>query len=139
MWKTKHNAVHHTFTNIEGVDDDIESGSLLRMAPGQKKLWIHKFQHVYFSALYALLYIYWVLYTDYKKYFSKKIGQVPLKKLTTFQHISFWAWKALHLGLFVGIPMIKLGVCALDNRFSYYVSFCGICAIHSISNGPCGG
>ena len=67
MWKTKHNAVHHTFTNIEGVDDDIESGSLLRMSPGQKKLWIHKFQHVYFSALYALLYIYWVLYTDYKK------------------------------------------------------------------------
>ena len=109
MWKTKHNAVHHTFTNIEGVDDDIESGSLLRMSPGQKKLWVHKFQHVYFSALYALLYIYWVLYTDYKKYFSKKIGQVPLKKLTTFQHISFWAWKALHLGLFVGIPMMKLG------------------------------
>jgi len=24
MWKTKHNTVHHTFTNIEGVDDDIE-------------------------------------------------------------------------------------------------------------------
>lgn len=109
MWKTKHNSVHHTFTNIEGIDDDIESGALLRMAPGQKRLRIHKFQHLYFSALYALLYIYWVLYTDYKKYFSKKIGQVPLKPLTRFQHISFWAWKALHLGLFVGLPMYTLG------------------------------
>ncbi|CAI8366711.1 MAG: NADPH-dependent stearoyl-CoA 9-desaturase [Owenweeksia sp. TMED14] len=109
MWKTKHNTIHHTFTNIEGVDDDIEAGSLLRMAPGQKKLWIHKFQHVYFSALYALLYMYWIIFTDYKKYFTKKVGQVPLKPLTRFQHISFWAWKALHLGLFVGLPMYNLG------------------------------
>ena len=24
MWKTKHNIIHHTYTNIEGIDDDIE-------------------------------------------------------------------------------------------------------------------
>ena len=57
-----------------------------------------------------MLYIYWVVYTDYKKYFSGKVGNVPIPKLTRFQHISFWAWKALHLGLFVGLPMWKLGV-----------------------------
>ncbi|KRO76408.1 MAG: acyl-CoA desaturase [Schleiferiaceae bacterium] len=110
MWKTKHNTVHHTFTNIEGVDDDIDAGAMLRMAPSQERRGFHRFQHLYFSGLYAMLYIYWVVYTDYKKYFSGKVGNVPIPKLTRFQHISFWAWKALHLGLFVGLPMWKLGV-----------------------------
>lgn len=109
MWKTKHNTVHHTFTNIEGVDDDIDAGNLLRMAPSQEHLPIHRFQHLYFSALYALLYIYWVVFTDYKKYFTGMVGNVPIPKLTAFQHVSFWGWKALHLGLFVGLPMWKLG------------------------------
>ena len=112
MWKTKHNTVHHTFTNIEGVDDDIDAGNLLRMAPSQEHLPIHRFQHLYFSALYALLYIYWVVFTDYKKYFTGMVGNVPIPKLTAFQHVSFWGWKALHLGLFVGLPMWKLGFLA---------------------------
>jgi len=30
MWKTKHNIIHHTYTNIDGVDDDIEARPLLR-------------------------------------------------------------------------------------------------------------
>ena len=109
MWKTKHNTVHHTFTNIEGVDDDIDAGALLRMAPSQERLGIHRFQHIYFSALYAFLYIQWVVYTDYKKYFLGKVGNVPIPKLTRAQHIGFWGWKALHLGLFVGFPILKLG------------------------------
>ncbi|WP_317235994.1 fatty acid desaturase family protein [Niabella hibiscisoli] len=79
MWNTKHNIVHHAYTNIGGVDDDIEAGILLRMAPHQKRHGFHKFQHMYFWLLYGLLYIAWVFYTDYKKYFRNKVGNVPLK------------------------------------------------------------
>src|SRR5215510_6308353 len=25
MWRSKHNIIHHTYTNIEGIDDDIEA------------------------------------------------------------------------------------------------------------------
>jgi linoleoyl-CoA desaturase len=90
MWRMKHVMIHHTFTNVDGVDDDIEVGGLMRMAPTQKKYGIHKFQHVYFWALYMLLYVFWIFFTDYKKYFTQKIGSVPLKKMELKDHIEFW-------------------------------------------------
>src|SRR4030095_10486480 len=31
IWKIKHNIIHHTYTNIDGVDDDIANGPLLRL------------------------------------------------------------------------------------------------------------
>jgi linoleoyl-CoA desaturase len=48
MWGMKHVTIHHTYTNIDGVDDDIEVGALMRMAPTQKHYGLHRFQHVYF-------------------------------------------------------------------------------------------
>ena len=89
MWNMKHNMIHHTFTNIDGVDPDIEVAILLRMAPTQKRTWLHQFQHVYFWFLYMMLYIVWLFATDYKKYFSQKIGNIPLKKMSFRQSLLF--------------------------------------------------
>lgn len=36
MWGIMHNIVHHTYTNIEGHDEDITSVPFLRMSPHQK-------------------------------------------------------------------------------------------------------
>jgi linoleoyl-CoA desaturase len=109
MWKMKHVMIHHTFTNVDGVDDDIEVGGLMRMAPTQKKYGIHKFQHVYFWALYMLLYVFWIFFTDYKKYFTQKIGSVPLKKMELKDHIEFWVVKLYHAAVFVVLPIALLG------------------------------
>ncbi|NCI51199.1 acyl-CoA desaturase [Sediminibacterium roseum] len=109
MWNMKHNMIHHSFTNVDGVDDDIEIGSLMRMAPTQKRHKLHKFQHIYFVAMYSLLYVFWIFYTDYKKYFSGKIGEIPLKKMAVKDHIEFWAVKIYHAAVFVVIPIIFLG------------------------------
>ena len=35
MWKMKHNVIHHTYTNIHGVDDDIEARPLMRLCDEQ--------------------------------------------------------------------------------------------------------
>ncbi|HEX4876849.1 MAG TPA: acyl-CoA desaturase [Chitinophagaceae bacterium] len=109
MWKTKHNIIHHTYTNIEGIDDDIEAKPLLRLCETQKYYKIHRFQHWYFWAAYSLLYIWWVFVTDYKKYFLKRIGSTPLHKMKVSDHISFWGFKALHAFLFVALPIYMLG------------------------------
>jgi linoleoyl-CoA desaturase len=101
--------IHHTFTNVDGVDDDIEVGGLMRMAPTQKKYGLHKFQHIYFWALYMLLYVFWIFFTDYKKYFSQKIGSVPLKKMELKDHIEFWVVKVYHAAVFVVMPIALLG------------------------------
>ena len=109
MWHMKHNIIHHTYTNIEGVDDDIEAGPLLRFTEGKKKLKIHKFQHIYFWFLYSLLHIMWIFFTDFKKYFSGKIGSVSLRKMTTREHISFWTAKIVYLFMVVALPIYILG------------------------------
>lgn len=109
MWRTKHNIIHHTYTNIEGIDDDIEARPLLRLCETQKYYKIHRFQHWYFWAAYSLLYIWWVFVTDYKKYFTGRIGVTPLKKMNALQHISFWGFKLLHAFLFVALPIYMVG------------------------------
>lgn len=109
MWNMKHNIIHHTYTNIDGVDDDIEAGPWLRFASTQKRLKIHKFQHYYFWFLYTLLHLVWIFLSDYKKYFSRKIGIVPLRKMTIQEHISFWAAKVLYAFMIVVLPIYLLG------------------------------
>ncbi len=109
MWNMKHNMIHHSFTNIDGVDDDIEIGVLMRMAPTQKRYMMHRFQHMYFWVLYMLLYVFWIFFTDYKKYFSRKIGNVPLKKMNATDHFEFWSVKVYHAAVFIVIPIIFVG------------------------------
>lgn len=109
MWKTKHNVIHHAYTNIDGIDDDIDAKPFLRLCETQKRYKVHRYQHWYFWAAYSLLYLWWVFVTDYKKYFLKRIGQVPIKKMSLADHISFWSFKLVHLGLFVFLPVYTIG------------------------------
>ncbi len=125
MWNVKHNIVHHAFTNIDGVDDDLDARPFLRMTTGQKKYKMHKYQHLYFWFFYALLHFYWSFGSDYRKYFSKKIGQMPLKKMEMSDHISFWFFKFVHYGLFLAIPIIKLGFVNWLLGFLVFTSLAG--------------
>jgi linoleoyl-CoA desaturase len=109
MWKTKHNVVHHTFTNIDGVDDDIDARPFLRLCETQKHYKIHRFQHLYFWAAYSLLYLYWIFFTDYEKYFTRRVGNMPLKEMSMKEHIVFWGFKIFHLGLFIVLPIYMVG------------------------------
>ena len=48
MWNMKHNVIHHAYTNIDGVDDDIDIQPWMRMSSTQPKLVMHRYQHIYF-------------------------------------------------------------------------------------------
>lgn len=126
MWTTKHNVVHHAYTNIDGVDDDIEARPFLRLCETQQYRNIHKYQHVYFLFAYSLLYIYWIFFTDYRKYFTGKIGSVPIKKMSVKEHASFWFFKILHLVIFAVIPIWNVGFAAWVVGFLAMTTFAGI-------------
>ena len=70
---------------------------------------MHKYQHLYFWFLYSTLYILWIFVLDYQKYFKRRIGAMPLKKMSLSDHIVFWAFKFLHYFLFIGLPVYLLG------------------------------
>ena len=109
MWNMKHNIIHHAYTNVDGVDDDIDIQPWMRMSTTQKKYKMHKYQHIYFWVLYSLLYVFWVFILDYTKYFKGKVGNMPLKKMTLSDHLVFWAFKVFHLFLFMGLPIYMVG------------------------------
>jgi len=109
MWNQKHNIIHHTYTNIDGIDDDIEAKPFLRLCKNQKRYKLHRFQHYYFWFLYTLLHIVWVFKTDYEKYFSRKIGDIPIKKLSLKDHFGFWAAKLLYAFALVALPIYMVG------------------------------
>ena len=108
IWKVKHNVVHHTYTNVDGIDDDIAKNPALRMAPTQRWVAAHRFQHVYMFVLYALSTILWLLLTDFIKYFNKKVVVTEMK-MTTRDHIIFWVSKSLYIFFYIVVPIIFVG------------------------------
>ena len=109
MWNVKHNIIHHAYTNIDGVDDDIEIKPMLRMCSSQKRYFIHRFQHIYVWFLYTLLLIVWVFLTDYTKYFKRKVGTVPIKKMSIFEHFAFWIAKVGYIFGMILVPIYLVG------------------------------
>ena len=47
--------------------------------------------------------------TDYKKYFKKKIGTVPIREMTIREHIAFWTAKVVYAFMVVALPIYVLG------------------------------
>ncbi len=66
-WKIQHNVLHHTYTNVHDIDEDIDIGVLMRFSPHQERLKIHRFQHIYAWFLYALMTIMWMTTKDFKQ------------------------------------------------------------------------
>jgi linoleoyl-CoA desaturase len=75
LWRQKHNILHHTYTNIAGLDDDIESGTPhLRFAPWQRHRFFHRFQHLYVWLLYGLFPLKWFFIDDFRQFVTGRIG-----------------------------------------------------------------
>ncbi|MDQ5931222.1 MAG: linoleoyl-CoA desaturase [Patescibacteria group bacterium] len=107
IWKTKHNIVHHDGVNVLGVDEDVEARPLLCLHEGQKRYWIHKYQHWYWPFAYSLLYIIWPL-KDFFKYFSGKVMGTRLR-FKIADHILFWTGKIFFAFMIVVIPINEIG------------------------------
>lgn len=111
LWKLKHNVNHHTFTNVEGMDDDIDIEPFVRVHPGQQKHWFHRFQHIYGLLLYGLTYLLWIFVQDMQKYFSGKIADnTRMQPMSLKEHFIFWISKVVYVGIFLILPMFFAGV-----------------------------
>jgi linoleoyl-CoA desaturase len=109
IWKVKHCMIHHSFTNVEGVDDDINIGYLMRVNEHQRSFRFHRFQHLYCWFLYSMVYIVWIFQVDYQRYFTGRIGPVPMPKMKPIEHVKFWCGKLVNACLFFAIPIYRLG------------------------------
>ncbi len=112
VWKIQHNVLHHTYTNIQNVDEDIETiPFLLRFSPHQKRTWIHRFQHIYAWFLYGLMTIMRVLVSDFVKIFKyNKEGFFKTKGEFRKELFQLFLWRAFYFGYALVLPLVLLPV-----------------------------
>lgn len=106
LWKQKHNILHHTYTNIDELDDDIHSDGLLRLSPRQNWRPWHRFQHFYAFPLYSLLTLSWITFSDFKKFFTRRIGEYQLRKSSVGETILFFLTKLFYFGYMLILPLL---------------------------------
>ncbi len=128
LWKTKHNIIHHTHTNIDGFDEDIETAERLRLHEEQPWRPRHRHQHKwwYWRFFYSLLYLQWVWWNDYKKYFTRRILYKSPIAFSPGEHALFWMSKVVHILLFVVVPMYTLGLWQWVIGYSVMSLSCGL-------------
>ncbi len=106
VWNITHNIVHHTYTNIDGHDEDIQLLSLLRMSPNQKLRKVHRHQYWYAFFFYSLASLMWVFIKDYIKFFKKEIGNYDNKTHPAVEYVILFLSKAIYYTLFIVIPFV---------------------------------
>ena len=103
IWRSKHNQAHHSFTNVQGADSDIEQMPLARLAPDQPLHWYHRFQHIYMWLLYGLFTIRHHLFGDIKQLITGRIADLtPVARPRGVElayfiggKVVFWSWTAV--------------------------------------------
>lgn len=111
-WKVQHNVLHHTYTNIHEVDEDISPRGILRMAPDSKWIPLHKFQHYYAWFFYGLMTLVWVVVKDFDRLFKyQREGFVKKQRANATQE---WALmigtKIIYFTYIFVIPMWLLHI-----------------------------
>jgi linoleoyl-CoA desaturase len=125
LWKMKHNVMHHTYTNISGMDEDIDLEPWMRVHESQPKHWYHRFQSFYWPFLYGLTYFLWVFISDFTKYFTGKIEKTTFRKMDMKEHIIFWTSKLAYILIFLIFPILKLGLLPTIIGYSFMSLVCG--------------
>lgn len=111
-WKIQHNVLHHSYTNIEEHDEDIDKKGVIRFSPHQKRRWFFKFQAYYAPFLYGFMTFYWLVAKDIdqlirysKRDLLKAQGLTFTKGLAKMLFNKTW-----YIGLTLIAPILITGV-----------------------------
>jgi linoleoyl-CoA desaturase len=126
IWKIKHNIIHHTYTNVDGVDDDIAKAPLMRHCESQPKYWFQRYQHLYIIPMYSLATISWVFVADFKKYFTHRIYTTDMKNMDAREHLIFWFTKLMYVLVYMALPIYMVGFLKFLIGFFIYHAALGI-------------
>ncbi len=111
-WKVQHNVLHHTYTNVHDVDEDISPRGIIRMGPESKWIPLHKFQHYYAWFFYGLMTLVWVTVKDFSRLIKyQREGLVKKQRTSAYKEwIVMVATKVIYFTYIFAIPMWVLPV-----------------------------
>ena len=111
-WKAQHNIMHHSFTNIEGYDEDIDPGSVLRFSPHAEKKKFHRFQHLYAWFLYGMMTLSWTFSKDFQDvYRYNRMGLLKQLKTNFKKEMTLIiVTRAIYFIYMVALPLIFMDI-----------------------------
>lgn len=111
-WKIQHNHLHHTFTNIQGHDEDISDKAGMRFSPNGKYHKAQRFQVIYVFFFYTLMTLYWTTAKDYDQFIRYgRLGHDRTKGFERFKNfMTIFLWKTFYLVYIVFIPIFVVGI-----------------------------
>jgi linoleoyl-CoA desaturase len=123
-WKMQHNLFHHTYTNIEGYDEDIRSRVVIRLSHEAPLKKVHRFQHVYAFFLYSLMTISKLVgdffqLNEYNKTGLTKEQNAKPKR----EYVKLIVSKVLYLGVAIALPIIF-------TSFAWWLVLLGFLVMH---------
>jgi linoleoyl-CoA desaturase len=105
IWRWKHAVFHHTYVNVSGHDSDIDLGFLARLAPAQKRRFMHRWQHYYAWLLYGITAMRWHFYGDFRDLYAGTIGERRFPRPRGWDLAGFVAGKVVFFTLAFGLPL----------------------------------
>ena len=127
VWKIQHNVLHHTYTNIDHVDDDLNAPFFLRFSPHAKHYWLHQFQHIYIWFFYGISTLSWITTKDFvrmKRY--RNMGFLDKKNEYKKALLSMTAWKLFYYSYALLLPMIMV-------PFSWWIILLAFISMHLVT------
>lgn len=111
-WKVQHNVLHHTYTNIQGHDEDIDAGRVIRFSKHADWHKMHKYQQYYSIFLYGLLTLNWAITTDFKQmyqYLKRGLSYGKFPNPAT-QWTILAISKAIYITIWIVVPILVLNL-----------------------------
>ncbi|HKJ31790.1 MAG TPA: acyl-CoA desaturase [Balneolales bacterium] len=110
IWKITHNIIHHTYTNIQGHDEDLEVAGFIRLSPHSEYKKIHRIQHILAFFAYSLATFFWVFIKDYKYFFQSELGPYKNKKHPKKEWAILFTTKAFYYTYTLILPLLFLNI-----------------------------
>lgn len=105
-WRTKHNVWHHTYTNIAGYDDDVETYGLMRLTPRAPWRPLFKAQAWYFPVIYSFIGFDFILRDFLMAIVGKSDANHVYPKMSTADKATFWIGKLLYIVIMFVLPLL---------------------------------
>ena len=124
-WRVKHNVAHHTYTNVDGYDDDIDQTPFARLLPSQRPRSWYRLQHVYIWPLYGLMMLRWQLGADIAALVRGRIAQSRLRPPRRWDLVGLVIGKVVFVGWAVVAPLVV---------YPWWVVACGYVAVTTVAS-----
>ncbi len=105
-WRIQHNVLHHTYTNVHGMDEDLDGPPFLRFSPHAKRRKIHKYQHIYAWFFYGMMTMSWSTAKEFIQAIGFKKKGLTDSKRTRNIIIGLVFWKIFYFSYALVLPLI---------------------------------